>query len=84
MTENLALTYEIVVKDSLKAILHILQHHRFNVITFIKEFGSLISSLLFLFLPSIILIFIRWIKCVVHKRIEKIENDVDDLVHEIV
>ena len=84
MTKQLALNYERAAKDSLKNILHTLHNDPFDAITFAKEFGSLVLSLLFLFLSSFILLFIRWIKLMVVKRIVNLESNVDDLVHVVV
>ena len=42
MIKQLVLNYERAAKDSLKNILHTLHNYPFDVITFAKEFGSLI------------------------------------------
>ncbi len=84
MTKQLVLNYERAAKDSLENILHTLHNDAFDAITFAKEFATIILSLLFLFLSSWILLFIRWIKLMVLKRIVNLESNVDDLVHVIV
>lgn len=83
-TKQLLTTYHLAIKDFLKDVLDDLRDNRLTVTTAIKEFGSIISSIVFLLLLSFILFFIRWIKRVVEKRIAKVESDVDNLVHELI
>jgi len=84
MTTQLIYAYNLIIKNSLKDILNDLKDDRLTVITAIKEFGALIVSIIFLFFLSFILFFIRWIKRMVQKRIDKLKRDVDDLVHALI
>ena len=83
MTKELVSAYNLMLKKSLKDILDDLTDNRLSVTTTIKEFAAIVLSVLLLLL-SCILLFLRWIKRMIQKRIDKLEKDVDDLVHEIV
>ena len=84
MTKELVSAYNLILKKSLKHILDDLTDNRLSVTATIKEFGAIALSVLFLLLLSCILLFLRWIKRMIQKRIDKLEKDVDDLVHRIV
>jgi hypothetical protein len=84
MTQQLLSTYRLTIKNSLKNILDDLKDNQLTVITAIKEFGTIVLSIIFLLLLSFILFFIRWIKRLVQERLDTLEKDVDDLVHDSV
>jgi hypothetical protein len=84
MTKQLVSAHDLMIKKPLKDILNDLKGNRLTVLKIIEEFCTIISSLIFLLLVSLVLFFIRWIKHMVLKRIETLENNVDDLVHELV
>jgi hypothetical protein len=84
MTKQLVSTYNFTIRNSLKDILSDSKNNRITAITAIKEFGTIILSILFLLLLSIILFFIKWIRRMVQKRIDKLERDLDDLVHQLI
>ena len=85
MTKELVSAYNLMLKKILKTyMLDDLTDNRLSVITTIKEFGAIALSVLFLLLLSCILLFLRWIKRMIQKRINKLEKDVDDLAHEII
>ncbi len=84
MTQQLLSTYRLTIKNSLKNILDDLKDNQLTVITAIKEFGTIVLSIIFLLLLSFILFFIRWIKRLVQDRLDTLEKDVDDLVHDSV
>ncbi|CAF2144141.1 unnamed protein product [Rotaria magnacalcarata] len=80
MTQQLKSTYENTIGSSLNDI-HYSKENQSTVIT-IKEITSLVLSIIFILFLSIILLFIRWIKRIVQKRIDTLEKDVDDILHE--
>ncbi|CAF1037499.1 unnamed protein product [Didymodactylos carnosus] len=82
MTKQLISTYKFTISNSLKDILDDLKDNRLTVTSVIKEFSALVLSIIFLLLLSFILFFVRWIKRVVQQRIETLEKDVDDVVHQ--
>ena len=84
MTEQLRSIYILTLKNSIKNILDDLKDDHSSWTTFIKEFGSIILSILFLLLLSFIIFFLRWIKRLVQQRIETLEKDLDDVLHEFV
>ena len=81
MTRQLISTYKHTIKNSLQDIINDFEDHQLTLTKVIKEFGSIVLSILFLLLLSIILFFIKWIKYMMHKRLDKLERDVDDFVH---
>ena len=83
MTKQIISTYELKIKNSIKDILKDLQNDKQSIMTTFQKFGEIILSILFLVFFSLILFFIRWIKHMVQKRLNKLEKDVDDLLHEL-
>jgi len=82
MTEQLISNYKITIKNSLKNIINDLMDNRLTFKTILKEFGALTLSIIFLLFLSLILFFVRWVKRLVLKRMDKLEKDHDDLAHE--
>jgi len=83
MIKQLLSTYQFTSKHSFNDIFDALRNNPLTSTALVKEFGSIILSIIFLLLLSLILLFIRWIKRMMQKRIDKLEKDIDDLLHQL-
>ena len=83
MTNHLLSAYKTAQKNLMKDISS-WDSNQYIITKYVKELVAIVPAIFFLLLLSITLFFIRWIKRMVQKRIDKLEKDVDDLVHELV
>ena len=81
MTRQLVSTFKHTIKKSLDDILNDSKDHQLTVTRVIKEVGLLILLTIFLVFISVISFFIKRMKHMVQKRLDKLERDVDDVVH---
>ncbi|CAF1076786.1 unnamed protein product [Didymodactylos carnosus] len=84
MTMQLLTIYNLTTRNSLTSFGDNFKDNKFNPIMGIKEIGNIILSTVFIIFISLVLLFIRWIKHLVQKRIDKLEKDLDDIVHNVV
>lgn len=81
MTQQLLSTYKLTLKNSLIDIFDDPKDNRLSIDMIIELIVIILCAIFLLFL-SFILFFITWMKRLVTKRVETIERDIDDYIHE--
>jgi hypothetical protein len=83
MTKQLVSTYKRTLRTSFDDIFNDSKDNQLSATKIFKEFGVYILSTLLLLIISIVSFFIKWIKYMVKKRLDKLERDLDDVIHRL-
>jgi hypothetical protein len=84
MVKEVQLTYALTLKNIFTEMMHTTENNTMTAARIVRDLSTIIFSTISVALFSLILLFIAWIRRAVQKRIDTLEKEVDDLMHEIV
>ena len=84
MVKEIQLTYALTLKNIFTDMMHTTTNDTMTAARIVRDLSAIIFSTISVALFSLILLFMAWIRRAVQKRIDTLEKEVDDLMHEIV